>query len=327
MLLIDGVRYYEWIPQDEVNQFQPIIAEHAKDIFGEHAEYFEKHKLESELGKGSVPDGFVISFGDPPCWHVVEVELSSHDLHRHIVEQHSRFIIGIKNPRTRNRIVDRIYKEICDNGLLKSKVREAIKSDEIHRFLSDIIVQPPILTIIIEKHKPELDDALSTLSRSDISDIMVVEFRTFTREDCGLAAHAHLFEPLRPVMVSKPTIISEGHRSSLTTTEAQVKGQGTLEVTVRTPSFINYHLFVIPKSRRRFFPGYQVPFKLETDIGEIQTYVTAASKGTQYGDPDAGTYITKGLTEWYRRHPMIKVGDKVMFEVIEPMKTYRLKIV
>ena len=196
MLLIDGVRYYEWIPQDEVKEFQPIIAEHVQDIFGEHAEYFEKHKLESELGKGSVPDGFVISFGDPPCWHVVEVELSSHDLHRHIVEQHSRFIIGIKNPRTRNRIVDRMYKEICDNGLLKSKVREAIKSDEIHGFLSDIIVQPPLLTIIIEKHKPELDDALSTLSLSDISDIKVVEFRTFTREGCGLAAHAHLFGPV-----------------------------------------------------------------------------------------------------------------------------------
>ena len=64
MLLIDGVRYYEWIPQDEVKEFQPIIAKHAKDIFGEHAEYFEKRKLESESGIGSVPDGFVIVLGE-----------------------------------------------------------------------------------------------------------------------------------------------------------------------------------------------------------------------------------------------------------------------
>jgi len=323
MLLIDGVRYYEWIPQDEVKEFQPIIAEHAKDIFGERAEYFEKHKLESELGKGSVPDGFVISFGDPPCWHVVEVELSSHDLHRHIVEQHSRFIIGIKNPRTRNRIVDRIYKEICDNGLLKSEVREAIKSDEIHRFLSDIIVQPPILTIIIEKHKPELDDALSTLSRSDISDIKVVEFRTFTREGCGLSVHAHLFEPLYSVVAPTHTIVSERPKSSPATIE--IIRQGSLEVIVRTPTCINYHLFYIPKPSRRFFPGYEVPFKLVTDLGEIETYVTSARAGTPVGDPDAGTYIQAKLAEWYRRHPMIKVGDKVMFEVIEPMKRYRLR--
>ncbi len=305
MLLIDGVRYYEWTPRDEVKEFQPIIAEHVQDIFGEHAEYFEKHKLESELGKGSVPDGFVISFGDPPCWHVVEVELSSHDLHRHIVEQHSRFIIGIKNPRTRNRIVDRIYKEICDNGLLKSKVREAIKSDEIHRFLSDIIVQPPLLTIIIEKHKPELDDALSTLSLSDISDIKVVEFRTFTREGCGLAAHPHLFEPLY-----KPPISGPQQPPSLVAPTT-----GAFEITLQ-PAYIKYHYIHIPAARKGLFPGSDTTLELEIDIRVIEAgfYIGPYGLGFQ-----------KGLAKWFSLHPELKAGDKVAIEVVEPMKRYRLR--
>lgn len=305
MLLIDGVTYSEWIPQDEVNEFQPIIAEHAKDIFGEHAEYFEKHKLESELGKGSVPDGLVISFGDPPCWHVVEVELSLHDLHRHIVEQHSRFIIGIKNPRTRNRIVDRIYKEICDNGLLKSKVREAIKSDEIHRFLSDIIAQPPILTIIIEKHKPELGDALSILSRSDISDIKVVEFRTFTRENCGMAAHVHLFEPLYKLPIST----SQQFPSPI------IPSTSAFEITLQ-PAYIKYHYIHIPAARKGLFPGSDTTLELETDIGVIEAgfYIGPYGLGFQ-----------KGLAKWFRAHPELKVGDRLVIEVIEPMKRYRLR--
>jgi len=32
------------------------------------------------------------------------------------------------------------------------------------------------------------------------------------------------------------------------------------------------------------------------------------------------------FSRWYRQHPTIKVGDKVVFEVIEPMKRYRLRI-
>ena len=31
--------------------------------------------------------------------------------------------------------------------------------------------------------------------------------------------------------------------------------------------------------------------------------------------------------EWYRQHPTIKMGDKVTFKVIEPLKKYRLEIV
>jgi hypothetical protein len=315
MLLIDGVKYEVWAPPSE-DEFERIVKEHAQGIFGEQSEYFGKQKLESKLGKGSVPDGFVIMFGEPPCWHIVEVELSFHDLHRHIVEQASRFIIGIKNPQTQRKIVDAIYEEIKKDDFLERKVRKASGTADIYKLLTDLISKPPVLTIIIEKRTGELDEALSALAHPQIK---VVEFQTFTREGIGLGAHAHLFEPLYLVTMSKATIVSEVSKSSLDITG------NVLEVIVRNPSCIKFHLFYIPKHMRRFFPGYKVPFKLDTDIGEIETYVSSAPGSPPHGDPDAGVYIQANLPEWYRRHPEIKVGDKVVFEVIEPMKRYRLK--
>ncbi len=193
MLIIDGAKYEEWIPEKEVEEFQPIIKEHVQDIFGNKSKYIEARRLKSEAGIGSVPDGFVIIFGDPPKWHIVEVELSSHQLYDHIVNQVGRFINGIKNPVTQKNIIDAMYQEITGSKISKVEVEEAIGSGEIHKFLTDIISLPPILTIIIEKKTQELEEAINLLKYSPIK---IVEFQTFTREGTELAVHAHLFEPL-----------------------------------------------------------------------------------------------------------------------------------
>lgn len=108
MLLIDGVKYVEWTPTSE-GEFERMVEEHAKDIFGEQSIYLEKHRLRTKSGIGSIPDGYVIVFGDQPQWHIIEVELSTHPLYEHIVPQISKFINGIKNPSTQRDIVDTLY--------------------------------------------------------------------------------------------------------------------------------------------------------------------------------------------------------------------------
>jgi hypothetical protein len=144
-------------------------------------------------GVGSIPDGYVITLGDSPQWYIVEVELSSHPLHDHIVAQVGRFISGINNPRARAEILGAIYAEINRDDSLKLKIKKAIEPIEIYKFLSDVIAEQPILTIIIEKDTPGLREAISTLAYSQIK---VVEFQTFAGEGVDLAVHAHLFEPL-----------------------------------------------------------------------------------------------------------------------------------
>lgn len=85
-----------------------------------------------------------------------------------------------------------------------------------------------------------------------------------------------------------------------------------------------YALIPIPKSKRRFFPGYKVYFNLETDIGTVETRVTAAPKGTPIGDSVGGAYIQGNLRHWYEQHLDLKTGDKLRFETIETGKRYKL---
>jgi len=193
MLLIDGVKYDQWIPPNE-DEFEQVVKEHTQDIFGEQSIYIDrKQKLKSLSGVGSIPDGYVITLGDAPQWHIVEVELSSHPLYDHIVSQLGRFIGGISNPNIQRGIVNAIDEEITRDDFLKLRLRKAVEPTEIHRFLTELVSKQPMVTIIIEKEIEELGEALSTLRYPQIK---VVEFQTFTREGLGLAVHAHLFEPL-----------------------------------------------------------------------------------------------------------------------------------
>ncbi len=318
MLLIDGVKYELWTPPNE-DEFERVVKEHAQDIFGEQAIYLDiKQKLKSGSGIGSIPDGYAILLGNLPQWHIIEVELSSHPLHEHIVSQVSRFINGISNLGRRTEIVNAIYSEVNGNDFLKLKVKQAIGQVEVYKFLYDLISTPPILTVIIEKDTEGLREAIATLAHPQIK---VVAFQTFVREEVGLAVHAHLFEPLYQASTPKATIVSEQHVAPTVPIP-----QDTLEVTVRNPSCIRFHLFSIPKPRRSFFPGFKIPFELETDTGIIKTWVTSAPAGTEIGDPNAGAYIQANLAEWYRQHPTIKVGDRLHLKVIEPMKKYRLEL-
>ena len=318
MLLIDGVKYELWTPPSE-DEFERIVKEHAQDIFGEQSEYFGKQKLESKLGKGSVPDGFVIMFGESPCWHIVEVELSFHDLHRHIVEQASRFIIGIKNPQTQRKIVDAIYEEIKKDDFLERKVRKASGTADIYKLLTDLISKPPVLTIIIEKRTEELNEALSALAHPQIK---VVEFQTFTREGVGLGVHAHLFEPIyRPIKVLPTPVVA---RPGLPVHHPQALS-GAIKVRFETARTAHpFYLLRFEKQDRGFLPGYKQEFTLETNIGETKARVTSAQGNPISGDSEAGKYITGSLGEWAKQNPQVKSGDILTLIELVPKARYRL---
>jgi len=302
MLIIDGVKYEEWIPEKEVEEFQPIVKEHVQDIFGNESKYIEARRLKSKAGIGSVPDGFVIIFGDSRQWHIVEVELSSHQLYDHIVNQVGRFINGIKNPATQKNIIDTIYQEITVSKISKVGVEEEIGSGEIHKFLSDLISQPPILTIIIEKKTPELEEAINLLKYSPIK---IVEFQTFIRKGVGLAVHAHLFEPLyKPVI---PTV-SEPLRQETHVDSMRIKVWR---------SYIEYGYIGIWKKFRDLFPNAGKTIEIINGDGEIFY--------ADVGDYEGSKQLWD-LQKWYRKHPELKEGDIIRITPVVSMKKYRFEI-
>lgn len=193
MLLIDGAKYLETPPKDE-DELEKMVEEHAQDIFGEDSLYFDKkYKLKSLAGVGSIPDGFAITFGSAQQWHIVEVELSSHDPYSHVTPQIDKFLNGINNQNTINGLINELYSIINNNVFYKQRLKDALGSREIHDYLSQLIHNSPIITVIIEKENSVLIEALKRYPKKKI-----VEFRTFKRENAE-AVHAHLFEPINPI--------------------------------------------------------------------------------------------------------------------------------
>jgi len=174
ILLIDGVKYRLWdYDKDERNKFEPMVVEHAKDIFGKTALYFSKNKLRSLAGQGSIPDGFVIDFENKK-WYIIEVELSSHST-RHIVGQMVDFMNGIDNPRTQKKIFSSLREEI-KNLDYKKKAMVNHYCKDISSFLSDLIYDtyPPIV-IIIDKKTKEIEESIYRVNPN----AKIVEFKTF----------------------------------------------------------------------------------------------------------------------------------------------------
>ncbi len=301
MLLIDGVRYEEWVPQTE-DEFEQVVKEHAQEIFGKQSIYLDrKQKLKSLSGVGSIPDGYVITFRDSPHWHIVEVELSSHPLHDHIVSQVSRFISGISNPNIQRGIVNAIDGEIKRDDFLKLRLGKAIEPTEIYKFLADLISRQPILTIVIEKDTEELREALNTLRYPQIK---VVEFQTFTREGLGLAVHAHLFEPLYKGIAAV--------RNKLVSAKDEDTDSPLIFIKVKN-FWITYKRLRIPSEHLNYLSlSHDTSFELETDVGIIKTKI------------DKWNQICIGMGKWYKAHPELKAGDSVLFKVLEPMKKYSL---
>lgn len=271
MLLIDDVRYEEWVPQDE-DEFEREVKKHTLDIFGEQSIYLDrKQKLKSLSGIGSIPDGYVIILGDIPHWHIVEVELSSHSLHDHIVPQVGRFISGISNPNIQRGIVNAIDEEIARDDFLRLRLRKAIEPTETYRFLSDLISKQPILTIIIEKKTEELTEALNTLRYPQIK---VVEFQTFIREGVGLPVHAHLFGPMFQAP-PKEIIANDLIKDSITTTvEKRVTIKNLIDANILKVGQVIYRSYKGNKWEARILHDGKI--KLLFDDNEYNSLSTAA---------------------------------------------------
>ncbi len=91
------------------------------------------------------------------------------------------------------------------------------------------------------------------------------------------------------------------------------------------PAWKKYSFLDIPKKFRRFFPGYKIPFTIQTDVGTFETHITGAYADAEEGDADAGWYLSKGFSKFYRNHPDLEIGDIIIFTNIAEKK-YKLDI-
>jgi len=191
ILLKDGVRYYPYIYKSE-DEFATIVIEHYKEIFGENSLYFDPQTMKTHIGIEARSDGLILSL-DENKWHILEVELAKHSLHKHIVPQITKFNIAYKQPETRKRIIETLY-QLIKSAPNKTELFHAQGIEDIYKHLTELVDTKPTITIIIDSKTktPDIDYVCNSLPFPT----QTREFQTYIREKVGLGVHIHLFEPL-----------------------------------------------------------------------------------------------------------------------------------
>jgi DNA-directed RNA polymerase delta subunit len=170
------------LPYDYANEndIETFFKKHADIIFGNFSLFFDGTKIKSNSNIGSIPDGFVVIL-DEEKWYIIEVELSIHPLHDHIVPQISRFNSALRNYETKKKLIDTFYNVIQNDNLLRSKFDSMGIQKELYKVLTEIIHKNPEILIVIDEGTDELKeicDSLPFLSK-------VIEFKTYYREILG----------------------------------------------------------------------------------------------------------------------------------------------
>ncbi len=123
MILLDGVRYCRYSPKNE-DEFERLVVENAAQIFGEEAIYLDiKKKIKTEWGQGTIPDGYLF-YPEQKRFVLVEIELSTHDVFRHVSPQLGTFINAFSNYKSRKKLAQIIQTQIEDDVNLKARIEK-----------------------------------------------------------------------------------------------------------------------------------------------------------------------------------------------------------
>ena len=184
IVIIDGVKYYCLNFNDEVHEFEPMVIEHTKDIFGENCEFFSKRKIKSLADNSSIPDGFVIDFKNDK-WYILENKLLRDDAIKRISDQINSYIVAIENHETKMQLFEYINES---------------SHSKYHSYLYSLIFKKnPEFVIVIDN----LDGIKGKQFKEKVKpyekyyNLKVIEFKTYVREFVDpLKVHLHLFTPI-----------------------------------------------------------------------------------------------------------------------------------
>lgn len=186
---IEGKVYSE-ISFETEDEFESEVVLNEDAIFGKHGIYVDiKKKLGKRNGIAGIPDGYYLDlkYHENPTLYIVENELNSHDLYKHIAEQMMRFIVLSKNEK--QQIKDTLISELS-NEKYKTKLDNFYKESKysnIHYLLDEAVIRNDIRTLIIID---EITPQLIGLSKQFKNPIELIEFKTFSNEQKKI----HLFD-------------------------------------------------------------------------------------------------------------------------------------
>lgn len=168
------------------SEFENIIAENSKLFFGTSSIFIDtKKKIDSKFLGGTIPDGFLIDLSDidNPEFYIVEVELASHDFYKHIFPQLTKFFSFFKNSQSISELVEKIFTIINSNSEYKRSLKSLIESQEIYKYLKDLIENSHNILLIIDGEKEELPEIMETYTDTWGTMVSLMIVKKFKHKD------------------------------------------------------------------------------------------------------------------------------------------------
>lgn len=152
-------------------ELEKLAVEHTDKLFGKNTHFFNvKRKIVSKTGIGSTPDGYLVDLASDKFF-IVEVELSSHDIVHHVMNQLSRFKLAMGNSETRNDLAKFLASTFNNTAKKGGKVSD-------RDYLARIIEQRVGIFIIIDSVSEQLVEVVEHLAK-DGTDVRAIPFETY----------------------------------------------------------------------------------------------------------------------------------------------------
>lgn len=166
VVILEG-QLYTHHPYASEEELEKLATDHAKELFGKDSRFFNvKRKIVSRSGIGSTPDGYLVDLSNDKFF-IVEIELSSHDVVSHVMNQLHRFKLAMQNSATRNGLAMFLAGEAKGDG----------KESDVS-YLSRIIGGGVGIFIVIDAVSEKLIEVVEDLER-DGTDVRAIPFETY----------------------------------------------------------------------------------------------------------------------------------------------------
>ena len=167
VVILNGEVYSPYSYKRE-EELEKLAVENTEKLFGKNTHFFNiKRKIVSKSGIGSMPDGYLVDL-DSDKFFIIEVELTSHDVVHHVMNQLSRFKLAMGNSETRNDLAKFLANTVEKRGKVSDR-----------DYLAQIIEQGVGIFIIIDSVSEQLTEVVEHLAK-DGTDVRAIPFETYT---------------------------------------------------------------------------------------------------------------------------------------------------
>jgi len=178
-----------YVPKEE-DELEKAFIQNYKRVLGQGTQYLPIKKLVgSRIRK--VTDGLLIHLNDrsKPSFWIVEIELSSHDLERHVQTQIVGFLRALEDEKTLRILIESVHRSITQSDdkewyerfFMPAYIENEFPGvPESYKFVDLLLHGDSGVLIVIDRVTPEFQEIVEFLSSK--RPVRVVEFKTFKKD-------------------------------------------------------------------------------------------------------------------------------------------------